>query len=82
VYLTKTISKTKTQRLSSADRIPQTLQNIPLHTALPIRGKRKKTSPPPTRPQVQGTLNKKSTQTNEPTFPTEGKNQKEKVIQP
>ena len=36
---TQTTSKKKTQKQSSTDRSPQTPQNIPPHTALPIRGK-------------------------------------------
>ena len=41
-HFTQTTSKTKTQKQSSATGLPQTLQNIPLHTALPIRGKKGK----------------------------------------
>ena len=41
-HFTPTTSKTKTQKQSSATGFPQTLQNIPLHTALPIRGKKGK----------------------------------------
>ena len=41
-HFTQTTSKTKTQKQSLATGFPQTLQNIPLHTALPIRGKKGK----------------------------------------
>ena len=85
-HFTQTTSRTKTQKQSSATGFPQTLQNIPLHTALPIRGKKgkkkKNNAPAPSRMQTQVTFNKKSTQTTEPTFPTKGKNQKEEGIWP
>ena len=61
--------------------LPQTLQIIPLHKTLSIRGKTKnKNSPLPPRMQAQVTPNKKSTQTTKPTLPTKGKNQKEEGI--
>ena len=62
--------------------VPQGLQNIPLHTALPKGGRWQGTSPLPTRTQAQVTPNKKSTQTTKPTVPSKDKNQKQKGIQP
>jgi len=52
---------------------PQTLQNIPLHTTLPIRGEKM---------QAQVTPNTKATQTTRPTLTIEGRTQKEEEIQP
>ena len=70
-------------RQDSTDTAKYTTSHSPTHRRKKKNKKKnKKTSPHPTRPQVQGTLNKKSTQTTEQTFPTEGKNQKEKAIQP
>jgi len=55
--------------------------NIPLHTALSTT-EGKKNSLTPIKMQAQVTTNMKPTQTTEPTLPIEGRNQKEKGIQP
>ena len=80
-HFTQTKSKTKTQKQSSTDRSPiDTQKYTTLHS--PAHYREKKTSLPPTRTQAQVTLNKKSTQTTQPTFPSKGKNQEEKEYKP
>ena len=80
-HFTQTKSKTKTQKQSSTDRSPiDTQKYTTLHS--PAHYRKKKTSLPPTRTQAQVTLNKKSTQTTQPTFLSKGKKKKEEEIQP
>ena len=60
-------------------RFPLTPQNIPPHTVLAIKGKKKK-SPPSNRKQEQVNPNTKSKQTTGPALPTDGRNQMEEGI--
>ena len=61
--LTQITSKAKHNPNHRQTGFPQTLQNIPPHTTLLIRGKKKNKTPRPTRTQTQVPPNTKLTQT-------------------